>query len=749
MNQLTRFVEASGDPEQRVTTHSYLQGQKRSTVKPDGVSLHYEYNILGLLQNFWGSDHSFHYRYTYNRNLLPTLIEDMKNGTANCLSYDSENQLIEEVLGNELTLKYGYDALGRIQRVGLPDATDIEYFYSPCALKEVRRGSIKHIYENYNLLGQVTEVLLTNGQRATYAYDLKGRPKEIAAPHFQESDFNYDAVGNLTSYRQVDSLGTVSNAYAYDELYQLVSERNHTYSHDSLFNRLSKDGTSYGVNVLNQITSQGNFEYSYDACGNLIERSSPTETVRFAYDALDRLTSVKTPMETITYTYDSFNRRLFANEKRFVYQGQNEIGAFENGVFTELRLLDPSKEAEIGAAVAVILKDIVYTPIHDHNGNVACLIDPTNIPLTYRYSAYGEEETSLLASNPWRFASKRLDPETGFIFFGHRYYDPALGRFITTDPTGYDDGPNLYAYVRNNPLLSTDLYGLNFHHTGPDHNRPSFDPFERSRYSTSNESFNDRFSDIRSEYNDTHGSCAENFRDFASSLNLTGSWQDIAAARYWNDRQNSNDRQDEDRGFFDRIFDNLLDMGCAYINRHLDYACGCLDGFLNPIDSLRDIKDRFSSQPLSLRNIDYGTGVGIGILASIIPLGRTANVAVQTAKSSKLFRIFGRALGLEGFSLKNTYSVYQGVDAKGIVQYVGITFRKPIVRFTEHLRSVGTGKELLKYGSLRDAKNLTFTQARVWEQKLINQYGLKKNGGTLLNQRHSIAEKHWWKHRIN
>lgn len=64
------------------------------------------------------------------------------------------------------------------------------------------------------------------------------------------------------------------------------------------------------------------------------------------------------------------------------------------------------------------------------------------------------------SQNPRRCSSKRKDPETGFIYFGRRYYDPGFGRWITRDPKGYEEGVNLYAYVSNNPLSQHDLYGL-------------------------------------------------------------------------------------------------------------------------------------------------------------------------------------------------------------------------------------------------------------------------------------------------
>ena len=76
------------------------------------------------------------------------------------------------------------------------------------------------------------------------------------------------------------------------------------------------------------------------------------------------------------------------------------------------------------------------------------------------YSAFGEEELSGSVISPWRFASKRFDPESGLIFFGRRYYAPTVGRFLTPDPIGFTDGPNLYSYVHNCPLILVDPYGL-------------------------------------------------------------------------------------------------------------------------------------------------------------------------------------------------------------------------------------------------------------------------------------------------
>jgi RHS repeat-associated protein len=473
MKQITSTTEAASTSEEKTMRHVYnINGQKQVDIKPDGVEINYTYDGLGRVESSKSSDGTIDYTYEYDALNRLVLAVDNVNHLTTRKNYDGLGRVIKEELANGKSIAYEYDGLGRELLVTLPDDSRIGYTYD-ARMRSVSRFnrdgklSYNHTYDSFDNNGNLLrETFLNQSGSRELEWNLSGRMVSMITPVWNEQHIRYDDAGNLL-HKSIQGKDT---NYQYNDLNQLISEQgenDHKYAYDSLYNRILKDGIKCHLNGLNQLTKVGKASYVYDKCGRLLQMTDDDEISTFTYDAFDRLLKVDRKNIITHYLYDVDNRRICKydseeNSKDFIYQGLREIGSIDSsGKITELRILGLTKGAELGAAIALELNGNVYAPIHDHNGNLTAIIDPGsgNLVETYNYSAFGEE-TECEKISPWRFSSKRFDEETGFYYFGRRFYDPKSSRWITQDPLGFQGGPNLYAYTLNNPNTHYDLYGL-------------------------------------------------------------------------------------------------------------------------------------------------------------------------------------------------------------------------------------------------------------------------------------------------
>jgi RHS repeat-associated protein len=439
------------------------RGRVKRRLLPSGVAIDSIYDGIDRLMETKSSDGTVHYHYVYAEGPQPIEIADLIHHTLLQREYNVFGQIVKEINPYGLTFTWQYDHHGRCAAYTLPDLSSIAYLYKGGHLTEVSRLSssgnplYSHRYFDFDPNGHVMqEGLIHNMGTLHTTRDLLERLKAQHSPWLHQM-ISYGP-SSLVTQTKNSLLG--DKTYAHDALNQLVQEGDERHAFDSLGNPIH-----CSVNAHNQILSGPGYSLEYDRNGNPIRKISSEGSTVYTYDAFNRLTSITHPdSKQSVYFYDPLSR-LIAEQSEgaqtlYLYDKTQEMGAMNaRGAITQLKVTGLGLAGEIGGSVAIELEGIAYAPLHDFQGNIIALISANQkIVESYQIDAFGKEKNDLSSLNPWRFSSKRS--MGGLILFGQRFYDPALGRWLTPDPSGFADGPNLYVYVLNSPLNRLDLFGL-------------------------------------------------------------------------------------------------------------------------------------------------------------------------------------------------------------------------------------------------------------------------------------------------
>ncbi|AGB40343.1 RHS repeat-associated core domain protein [Halobacteroides halobius DSM 5150] len=400
---------------------------------------HYDYNHYGELKSIiYPSDNVVDYTYTL-RGLMDKVIY---NGTE-VANYDyNKNGAIDSIAyGHEtITNDFTYDNRQRLTNI-----------YA----KQNSTG--QKIFEqtyNYDNLGNVTKETGTYGGEMGYQYDEVGRLKAIDYPGNKRKLFDYDKIGNRKKLIYQHGSGE-DDYYQYKDIYNKNNNQLKNYS-------LSKySHYNYTYNENGSVTSKKLVHGKIGDNGELISAGDPLQETTYKYDLRNQLRQININGHQINFKYNTKGWRIKKdNGIRTTYYlyGKGQQVLEERDRTNQLNRL--FIYGQNGRIASVNGEGELKYIISDQLGSTSVITDEEgNEVMRYKYSPFGNLIKSKgNTEDSYRFTGKEFDRMTGLYYYGARYYDPTIGRFISEDPI--QDGWNWYVYCRNNPLKYVDPDGL-------------------------------------------------------------------------------------------------------------------------------------------------------------------------------------------------------------------------------------------------------------------------------------------------
>lgn len=446
----------------------------------------YGFDSANRLQSLASPAGSFTYSYQGAGELVQKVL--YPSGTYMTNSYDSVARLAFTKLftsGNGLLNSHTYtnNVANQPTRQTRTDGSYVDYTYDEIGQLKTASG---------NESGGTSRLNEQFGYGYDAAWNLNLRTNKALVQAFGSDSrnqlTNVTRSGTLTvagntsgAATNVTVNGSTANRYA-DNTFALgefsLTDGNNTFTAVAQDSSGRADTNSVSVNLPAAVS------FSYDGNGNLTSDG----TRNLEYDDENRLVRVSvTNAWKVEFGYDGLGRRRWrrefiwvnsdwtqAAEIRYIFDGnlvvqERDGNNVSRAFFT--RGQDFSGTLQGAGGIGGLLgwtQSPSLSPQHsyyhaDGSGNVTMLVNANQQTVAkYLYAPFGDvvaKSGALAEANLYRFSSKETHAASSLIFFGSRFYDPNLQRFVNRDPLGEAGGINLFAFAGNRPTYGIDPWG--------------------------------------------------------------------------------------------------------------------------------------------------------------------------------------------------------------------------------------------------------------------------------------------------
>ncbi|MBV6419585.1 MAG: hypothetical protein DAHOPDDO_00808 [Ignavibacteriaceae bacterium] len=389
-------------------------------------------------------------------------------------------------------------------------AGNVSYGYHP------QSGWVNNIQQSANVFreqltyfdnGNINQQIITNQGNGSwqnltfnYTYDFMNRltNSTVSNSTFNET-FSYSADGNLeTKNRSGKNISYSYNGGTNKLSGVTINSNNYTFGFNSKGNIVSDSRKNITFDYydnrnlpLQMTRGSETYYYRYDDNGNRIYRRTPYTTEYYLRDHLNKELAVYDPVNNKAKVFNIFGNGLIgkvvtgAYDNLYLtntilegtYEATNSITAGTNVIVNGTATLKAGNSihlkpgfhaangsnfnAKIGTVSTALQR---YYHIKDHLGSIRVTTDETGTVISAQdYFAYGELLREHNAVDRYKFTEKERDTETDYDYFGARYYDNEIGRWLSVDPLS-DSYPawSPYSYAGNNPLNAIDINGMDW-----------------------------------------------------------------------------------------------------------------------------------------------------------------------------------------------------------------------------------------------------------------------------------------------